>query len=135
MPLNYPKRYYKSVKRELLSAFKNYAYKPKYIVAEDGGNVVGFAGYINSWMDYHIYQIFWVNVHPKFQGRGIGTALMKRAIKEIKKNKGDAKPYAILLIDTSKHPPFYRRLGFERVMGVKKTGKDRYDLLSFDAAK
>jgi len=56
-----------------------------------------------SWMDYNIYNIFWVNVSPIHQGKGIGTALIEKIIKIIKRKKAK-----IILLTTSK-PKFYSK--------------------------
>ena len=60
---------------------------PSYIVAEEKGKIIGFAGYMVSGIDYAIYQIFWVNVTPSRQRQGIGKMLMKKVISGIKKDK------------------------------------------------
>jgi hypothetical protein len=58
--INYSSKYQRLSKLEIEAMFKNYTGAPRYLVAEDGGKIVGFAGHIQSWMDYNIYQIFWV---------------------------------------------------------------------------
>jgi ribosomal protein S18 acetylase RimI-like enzyme len=65
-------------------------------VAEDEGKIVGFAGFIQSWMDYYIYQIPWVNVAPDRQRQGIGKKLVTKVINEIKE-----KPHADLILLTA----------------------------------
>lgn len=102
--VNYSKDYQKKSFAEMEAMFKNHVAKPSYIVAESKGKVLGFAGYIQSWMDYNIYQIFWVNVSPEYQGEGVGTALVKNVIERIRKKK-DAK---IILLTTDK-PDFYAK--------------------------
>lgn len=116
--LNYSKEYEKRSKREIEAMFRDYAVKPKYLVAEHNGKIVGFAGYIQSWIDYHIYQIFWVNVLPKYQKKGIGTALVRKIIQIIKIKHGEDKAYLILL--TTSLPKFYERLGFETLLKLKR---------------
>ena len=103
--LNYSKKDEILSKIELEAMFEKYTYAPKYIVAEENKKIVGFAGYIMSWMDYHVYNIFWVNVAPKHQGKGIGIKLVKRAILEIQKNKGYK--VANMIIITTNKPKFY----------------------------
>ncbi|MBU3904895.1 MAG: GNAT family N-acetyltransferase [Nanoarchaeota archaeon] len=116
--LNYSKEYEKRAKAEIKAMFKNYTAKPQYLAAEIEGKIVGFAGYIQSWMDWHFYNIFWVNVHPDYQHKGIGTALVKEIIKILKTKKGEDKAEFILLTTTS--PGFYIRLGFKV---IQKSGK------------
>jgi ribosomal protein S18 acetylase RimI-like enzyme len=83
---NYSKKYQKSSTFELLDMFNKISIKPTYFVAEEKEELVGFAGFIQSWMDYNIYQIFWVNVLPEWQGKGIGKALVAKIITEIRKS-------------------------------------------------
>ena len=65
--LNYSKKYEKTSFMEMEAMFKNYVIKPQYLVAEDKGKTIGLAGYIQSWMDYNVYNVFRVNVSPKYQ--------------------------------------------------------------------
>lgn len=109
--LNYSEEDERLSKHELKAMFKNYAIKPEYLAAELDGKIVGFAGYSQSWMDYHVYEIFWANVLPKYQNKGIGTALVRKIIQIIKNKRGEDKAHLILLTTTS--PKFYKRLGFK----------------------
>ena len=89
--------------------FKNYVINPQYIVAEDKGEIIGLAGYIQSWMDYNIYNIFWVNVAPNYQGKGIGKALVAKVINIIKKKKN-----VKMILLTASIPKFYsKNFGFK----------------------
>ncbi len=110
---NYSKDSERRARKDLLAMFQAGVTKPTYIVAENNGELMGFAGFIQSWMEYHIYEIFWVNVKPAFQGRRIGTELVKEAIKRIKKAEGEDKAEIIVL--STKSPKFYDRLGFKTV--------------------
>lgn len=116
--LNYSKENERRSRHEIATMFKNCAVKPEYLIAEVDDKIVGFAGYSQSWMDYHVYEIFWVNVHPKYQNRGIGTALVKKIIQIIKNKKGKDKAYFILLTTCS--PKFYDKLGFKTLIKFKK---------------
>ncbi|MFA6158453.1 MAG: GNAT family N-acetyltransferase [Candidatus Paceibacterota bacterium] len=103
---NYSKEYEKSSTLEIQSMFGDSAVSPVYYGAEEGGQLVGFAGYIQSWMDYYIYQIFWVNVLPEFQGRGIGKKLVATLIDEIRKDK---KAALIQITVTPENIDFYKK--------------------------
>lgn len=116
--LNYSKKYSGLARKELQAKFRNVVGSPEYVVADEKGEVAGFTGYIQSWMGYNVYDIFWVNVHPKRQGKGIGTKLVKEAIRRIRKFKGENKAHIILL--TTKNPGFYRKFGFKTISVFKK---------------
>jgi ribosomal protein S18 acetylase RimI-like enzyme len=105
-------------KNEMTGMFRNYGIRPRYLVAEDKGKLLGFAGYSQSWISYHIYEIFWVNVLPRHQNKGIGTALINKIIRIIKKNVGIDSASMIIL--TTNSPRFYRRFGFKPVLKFRK---------------
>ncbi len=109
--MNYNTDYSQRAGRELLDMFGEGAIRPTYLVAEENHKVLGFAGFIQAWMDYDIYEIFWVNVVPDQQGRGIGKALVKRVIREIKKN-ANARMIILTAHEASRLPRYYWRFGF-----------------------
>jgi N-acetylglutamate synthase-like GNAT family acetyltransferase len=107
---------------EMEAMFKNYTVKPQYVIAEDKGEILGFAGYIQSWMDYNIYNIFWVNVAPAYQRKGVGSALVEKIINTIKKKNA-----SMILLTTSK-PKFYsKKFKFKT---LSKFNDDKYNLMS-----
>lgn len=101
---NYSKKWQRTSALELSSMFSNSAIKPEYWVMEDKGEIIGFAGYTQSWMDYNVYQIFWVNVSPENQKQGIGKKLVGKIISEIKKKRC---PYLIQLTATLPNSKYY----------------------------
>lgn len=118
---DWSKSYRKTSAVEMKAEFINKVDPPKYMVAEDGGRVVGLGGYIQSWMDYHVYNIFWVAVEPKWQGKGIGKGIVNGLISDIKKARGENKAHMILL--TTDKPSFYsKNFGFKTIstFGDKK---------------
>jgi predicted N-acetyltransferase YhbS len=104
---NYNKTYERLARRELVGMFKNMMLGPSYLVVEEKGQVIGLAGYVNDWIDYNVYGIFWVNVAPSHQKRGIGRALIKKLITIISKTQ------ARIIILTTQAPKFYRQFGFK----------------------
>jgi len=113
---NYSKVYERSSKQEFGAMFSNPVIPPNYLVAENNGHILGCCGYIQSWMDYGVYQIYWVNVLPKHQGNGIGTSLVNAAIKRIKSIRGNGKATMILLTAKGKNVGFYRtKFGFKKL--------------------
>lgn len=105
-------RYPKNIaKKEIEEMFSQSLYKPTYLVIEDGKKVIAFGGFVRSWADGLIFNLFWVNVNPKNKGRGIGTKLIEELINKIKNLK--EKPKAKLIILATKIPSFYKKFGFE----------------------
>lgn len=118
---NYNKKYEKSSCLELKEMFGKGAVKPIYFVAEEKGKILGFAGFMQSWMDYNVFTIFWVNVLPEFQKQGIGKKLVTKVIGEIRKKK-EVK----LIILTTTYPKYYNKcFGFKAISRVA----DDYDLM------
>lgn len=99
--LNYSKRDARWTAREMKEMFGKGVIRPRYLVFEDKGRIIGFAGYIESWMDEDVYHIFWVSVSPERQREGIGTAMVKQVIAKVKKKK------AAMLLLTTRKPKFY----------------------------
>ena len=121
---NHEREYAAQARQELEETFKmSAAIRPHYVVAEDRGCVAGIAGYMQSWMDYDIWLIFWVNVEPARQRQGIGKRLVRRAIADIKKQKG-----AKLILLSAASPRYYAaHFGFK---AVKVFGKNRQRLMA-----
>jgi len=105
---SYPKNI---AKKEIEEMFSKSLYKPTYLVIEENKRVIAFGGFIRSWMDSMIFNLFWVNTNPKNKGIGIGTKLIEELINEIKKIK--EKPKAKLIILSTKIPSFYKKFGFK----------------------
>lgn len=113
--VNYSKEYEKSSTLEIKDMFGKSAVKPVYYAAEEKGKIVGFAGFIQSWMDYNIYQIFWVNVLPSEQGRGVGKMIVAKIITEIKKKK-NANLILLTADEKVKNDKYYKKhFGFKKL--------------------
>lgn len=122
---NYSKDWEKTSAKELQSMFSNAAVRPVYYVAEEKGKVIGFIGFTQSWMDYNVYQIFWVNVDPEWQRQGIGRKLVAKVIVEIKKKK---KAYLIQLTANLPNSKYYaEHFGFKT---TELFGPNKYHLMS-----
>jgi N-acetylglutamate synthase-like GNAT family acetyltransferase len=125
---NYSKKYGKSAMQEIAEMFSKAPIRPVYWVAEEKDKILGFAGYMQSWMDYNIYQIFWVNVLPDMQKQGIGKKLVSKTISEIRKKKN-----ANLILLTANSPIYYKKhFGFK---SVQKFSKGSYDLMLLNIEK
>ncbi len=119
--LNYSKEYEKSSFDEIQAMFNNKICPPQYLVVENNKEIVGLAGFGISWMDYGVYTIFWVNVTPDFQSKGIGTTLVTSVIDKIKKSKYLGIPSKLILItSTKKNTYFYnKKFGFKKLCKIK----------------
>lgn len=110
---NYSLKYQHSSIREMNAMFDNKVIPPKYFVAEENEAVIGCGGYIQSWMDYTVYNIFWINVMPEYQRKGIGTKMVGTIIAEIKRQKHVGHKAGMILLSTDK-PRFYKeKFGFK----------------------
>lgn len=111
---NYSAEYGEAATREISAMFDNPTIPPQYLVAEQDGRILGFAGYIQSWMDYNAYEIFWVNVEPEHQRRGIGSALVSRVLEDIREKE------ALTVLLTTSSPNYYEtKFGFKTVNKFK----------------
>jgi ribosomal protein S18 acetylase RimI-like enzyme len=106
---NYPKPL---AKKEIKEMFSKSLHKPTYLVVEDKEDLLAFGGFVRSWIDSMIFNIFWVNTNPKYKNRGIGKKLIKALIGEIKKIK--EKPKVRMIIISTKIPAFYKKFGFKK---------------------
>lgn len=112
---NHGKKYEKLAFLELEAMFKSCAVIPEFFVVEKSGQIVAFGGYIQSWFDYDIYEMFWVNVKLEYQRQGIGTALVKKIVSVVRKKK------AKLLIISAAKPDYYsKKFGFKTVSKIGK---------------
>jgi ribosomal protein S18 acetylase RimI-like enzyme len=90
------------------------------LVTEADGHIVGFACYGPTALTEGTYDLYWIFVHPGYQGRSIGTTLLSEVEKAVRQVGG-----RMLLVDTSStrsYLParrFYRNHGFRRVGKVK----------------
>lgn len=86
-------------------------------IDDETGAVVG---YINALSDgFHAAFIPNLEVLPPYQGRGIGTQLMRRMLDKLNTH------YAIDLMCNPDVQPFYERLGMRRAVGMVVRHYDR----------
>lgn len=106
---NYPINH---AKKEIKEMFSDSLIKPVYFVAEENKKIVGVGGFSRSWSDMEITNIFWINVLPEFQGKGIGKKIIEKIIREIGKL---IKPGIKMIVLSSNKPKFWRRFGFKKL--------------------
>jgi len=110
--INSPKYPRKIALQELNEMFSKSLVKPIYIIAEEKGKILAFGGYIYSWADNNIFNIFWISVDSKYHGKGFGSELIQELITRIKKAKN---PEAKLITLSCNIPSFYEKFGFEKI--------------------
>ncbi len=77
-----------------------------HIAVYDGGRLVGWIDCVsNGVTDAYIQDLM---VHPDFQGRGIGTGLMRRMLAYLKENR----IYMVSVVFEESLKAFYARFGF-----------------------
>ncbi|MES2689052.1 MAG: GNAT family N-acetyltransferase [Bacteroidota bacterium] len=96
----------------------------QYFVVEIGNEVVGCGG-INFAEDGTSGKISWDILHPDFQGKGLGTLLLKHRLDILKTSKGVKK----ITVRTSQVAyRFYERSGFKVTEQVKDYWAEGFDL-------
>lgn len=101
-----------------------------YYVIEKQGLVVGCGG-INFQKDKNKAVISWDIIHPDYQGKGVGTLLLKYRIEVIHK----LDDIQIIQVRTSQHSfPFYEKNGFELVGIYSNYWAEAFDLYDMKRA-
>jgi GNAT superfamily N-acetyltransferase len=77
------------------------------LVAEADSTVTGYICYGSTPLTEGTWDIYWMAVAREKQGQGIGTALMKSAVKEIVKARG-----RLAIIETSSTPAYEKTRHF-----------------------
>ena len=95
---------------------KAFRWRDNIFVAKDGEHVVGFVGYGPSRGDEGAGEVFALYVLEEYQRRGIGYALMRRALDELSDSR---RVYLWAFAENKKAISFYERVGF-RPDGTEK---------------
>ena len=129
--LNYNEEDSKLIKKELEMSLTNNPIKPGYLVVEEDGVIRGYGGFIQSVMSYHVYELFSINVHPKYQNKGLGTKIINAIIEKLKKLKGEYQEAQLLILTAAspKLPNYYKKFGFNN---MKVFGEEKDNLMILD---
>jgi len=98
-----------------------------FIVAEHDNAIVGYVmcrversmGYINRFFPKKVGHIVSIAVRPEYRRRGIGTKLMKEAIKKLKEVYGVKEVYLEVRVSNEPAIRLYEKLGFKKVRRLK----------------
>jgi ribosomal protein S18 acetylase RimI-like enzyme len=82
------------------------------LVAEDAGAVVGYTCHGRSPFTLGSYDLYWIAVDPKVQGRGVGQQLLAAVESAVTRAGG-----ALLLADTAAKPSYARTRAFYESAG------------------
>ena len=100
----------------------------RYFLLEMNHKVVGCGG-INFSENNTLGKISWDFFHPDFQGKGLGTLLLKHRIDLLQNTKGITK----IIVRTSQHTHlFYEKGGFVLTEIVKNYWAEGYDLYTME---
>ena len=101
-------------------------------VVEDGGRVQGYVTFGPTPLTEGVYDLYWIAVDPKQQGRGFGQILLRFVENEVRVRNG-----RMLLIETSSKGSyastmrFYERAGYEEISRIKDFYRVEDDKLVF----
>ncbi|WP_426990089.1 ribosomal protein S18-alanine N-acetyltransferase [Pseudarthrobacter sp. Y6] len=97
----------------------------RYLVAESGGDIVGYAGLMCI---EPIADVQTIAVVPEFEGRGIGSTLLTRLIEEAR-HRGAADVLLEVRADNPRAQQLYLRFGFEQIHVRRGYYRDGVDAL------
>lgn len=101
-------------------------------VVEDDGVVQGYVTFGPTPLTDGVYDLYWIAVDRKQQGRGFGQILLRFVENEVRRRKG-----RMLLIETSSKGSyastlrFYQRAGYEEISRIKDFYRIEDDKLVF----
>ncbi len=104
----------------------------KVLVAKINGDLAGFICYGLASLSKHTYDLYWIAVSKKYQRQNIGTMLIERCEKEIKKS--GAKIFLVETSSTKKYEKarnFYEKMGFKKLVEIKNYYKNRDDKIIY----
>lgn len=95
----------------------------RFVVAEEGGQVLGYACWGLASLSDGTWDLYWVAVDPRGRGRGIGRMLVEHCEADVRKERGRS-----LLVETSSRAGYEGTLAFYRALdyGVLARFRDYY---------
>ena len=120
---NTPQYFAPSEEKDFVDYLNNYS--ENYFVVEVGDKIIGSGGFNHGFDNGSITRISWDMVHPDQQGMGVGTALTRYRIDEIKKNPAVNQ---IVVRTTQFGFKFYESVGFQLESVEKDFWAQGFDL-------
>lgn len=124
---NYSKEDALWIRRELIGIFQPEEEKIRHsdaigAVETLSGKILGFVVFNSSWISDVVAELFWVNVLPEYQNKGVGSILILETINRLKRvsKKDRYKPSILILCCKNSLAKFYKKFGFKTVSKVSK---------------
>ena len=116
----YRKETYGDLARDDLQAMFNpgQVNRPTFLVADMEGELVGFVGYGQDWIDWAVYGICWLTVLPTHQRQGVGRKLLLEAVAGC---KADEEEGVVML--ATEIPGYFTQHDFRTVQTFQARGK------------
>lgn len=99
---NYDAHCAEAFHHEARCAFYHYPFKPRFVVAQIDGRVVGCACWTSDWCSWGVFNLSWVQVDQDLQGNGIGKLLVNTVMAELR-------PQAVLILLATTKPEYYQK--------------------------
>jgi GNAT superfamily N-acetyltransferase len=109
----YPEKQFESIRGEFLEAFKDDWWgKPHYYVATIDDQIVGMAGYVQSWLDWDTFEFFWLSVRKSMYKKGIGKMLNNYLEEQVKNSSSIKNDITILFSCTRNLVEYHKKNGY-----------------------
>lgn len=120
------------VAEELIDIYLNNPEQRDYyivVIENEQGRIAGYMTYGPTPLTEGTWDLYWIAVSPRTQGKGYGSQLVSFLEDQVKKNAG-----RLILIETSSQPKyqptrkFYEKLGYTEVARIRdfyRPGDDR----------
>ena len=89
-----------------------------FVVAEQDGAPVGYACWGRAAMSPRVFDLYWIVVHPRAQGAGVGQKLLAHVERAVASENG-----ASVLIETEGSPPYAASRRFYLSAGYAEVGR------------
>ena len=92
----------------------------EYVVAEEEGAILGYACWGKASMSDGTWDLYWIAIDPRSQGRGIGRQLVEHCEQAVRKARGRS-----LLVETSSRAGYEGTLAFYRALNYEVLARFR----------